>query len=431
MKIWYPALVLFCCTLALGCRTSQHVAALQRDNRLKEDEIYRLRWQLQDCQEELERYEHGEVSGITRPAAPRPGQTLLERLGAPAAPQSDSPSELSVQVGESISPDEFLKARDVDQPEDGPALFVPQSDTDASTPDASTPDASAADASAADDTEARDDSAGNADMGVAPSWSEPGETRPGDGAQPADEAPRWSPPTGRQPEQPSPDTRFRVPAEPEDGPVLPSPNDGGKQPLLAEQGGQVTQLRIDTEHTGGHNLDGRSGDDGLMLVIHPLDEQGRSLHVPAAVSIVLLDPALKGEAARVARWDFTADEVASAIRATGGAQAGIPLKVVWRNVMPQNEVLHLFVRYTTADGRRLEDQTEIRIRLPGSPASAGWRTAPEQGPPSPPQEDRSTSNPEEPDQHTRFASRDQAASQQAVPPAQPRLRRPTWSPNRP
>ncbi len=414
MRIWYAALVVLCCMLAVGCRTSQHVAALQRDNRLKEDEIYRLRWQLEDYQEELGRNQQAKQAGLDSPSESRSGETLLERLRARNAPTRSATPELSVEVGETISPDEFLKSRDVETSDSGPSLFLPEPST--TTDDNQVPP---------------------------PAWTEPDETKPGD------EAPRWSPPAGQQkPSDAARDTRLRVPSVEQADAAPPSPAERadaaprppakreGAAPLPTGSGGRPTQLRIDPDATGGHNLDAQPGDDGLQVVFHPLDENGHLLRVPAAVSIVLLDPSLEGEAARVARWDFTEDEVAAAIRASGNDEGGIPLKVVWRDRVPRNEVLHLFVRYTTADGRKLEDQIEVRIRLTASPTSAGWKTAPQQNPPLPPKEDRSTNNPEQPSDRTRFASRSLSVAREPAPrePArapEPRLQRPKWSPDRP
>ncbi|MDY0168521.1 MAG: hypothetical protein RBS80_18370 [Thermoguttaceae bacterium] len=394
MRIWYAALIVLCCTLAVGCRTNQHIAALQRDNRLKEDEIYRLRWLVEDYEEELDRRRESQGSDTEPGLAARTGQSILDRLGAPAdstATAQPTQSELPVQVGESMSPNEFLKSRDVVRPADGPTLTVPDMDDDV----------------------------------PAPAWPAPAPVEPPGAPEAADEAPRWSPPPARH-EKPKPQQATSA--------YTPPSGNEGAAPRAAKEGRLATQLRIDAHATGGHDLDGRAGDDGLRVVIQPLDENQRLVIAPAEVSIVLLDPnpALKGDAARVARWDFTADEVASAIRASDDGVEGILLKVVWRDNIPQNEHLHLFVRYTAADGRQLEDQLELQIRLPGTSPSPGWKTVPQESPPPPPQEDRATTQPDPPHDRTRLASRSvPAPSPQPETPSQPRLKRPQWSPNRP
>ncbi len=382
MRIWYAALVLLCCVLPAGCRTNQHIAALQHDNRLKEDEIYRLRWQLEDCQEDLDRHTQTQRSDTAPARAAPPGRTILDRLGAPATPVESAPSELSVEIGEPILPEDFQEPRDVQKPLDGPVLPFPEPADEVPSPSL-------------------------------PTVEEP---------ESEDEAPRKSPPPPKANDAPSKTAR------------APSAEGGTAAPRSAKDSRQVAQLRIDASATGGYNHDGQPGDDGLEVVIQLLDEGGRPIRAPAEVNLVLLDPnpSLQGDAAHVARWDFTADEVAGAIRAAAG-DAGIPLKLVWRNKVPQNEHLHLFVRYTTADGRRLEDDLQLRIRLRGTGASSGWKTAPQENPPPPPEEeDRATTQPEPPNERTRLASRSQPAPAPPPDPApQPRLNRPQWSPNRP
>ncbi len=406
MKIWYAALVVLSCLPAVGCRTNPRIAALQRDNRLKEDEIYRLRWQVEDYQEELARCRES-LDGGAAPARGAPhGESILQRLGAAAdAP----PSEFSVQVGEAMSPDQFLESRDLTEPFEGPILSFP--------------------APAGDDA-------------TAPTWPEPAEL------EPTDEAPRWSPPPSRQEEiEPPSDAPPAEPpgAAPGDLPAEP-PVDAVPAPASpARDSRGVSRIRIDADATGGHRLDGGPGDDGLRVVIELLDDGGRPLRVPAEVSIVLLDPnpalqsdptrAARGdfceEDALVARWDFTTEEVAAAIRASQGGERGIPLKVVWRDKVPQSEALHLFVRYTTVDDRLLQDRIELRIRLKGSADSAGWQRAPEPRPPAAAEEDRATSQPDPPAVSTRLASRPRAASDEEAPASPPRRQRPRWSPDRP
>lgn len=398
MKPWYAIPLLVCLLPSAGCRTNQHIAALQRDNRLKEDQIYRLRWQVDEYEEKLERCRQAQGTGSGPAPGPGPGATLLQRLGAARDAESSSPSELSVQVGESMSSDQFLQSRDLETAPDGPPLppDPPGEDTD----------------------------------GVPePAWPGPTED-----ASEADEAPRWSPPPADSPEPQagSDGPLFGLPDE-ADEPSLPD-EPAEPNPVAGYDGPGVARMRIDPAATGGHNLDELAGDDGLRVVLELFDRNDRPLRTPAEVSIVLLDPdpALQGDAARVARWDFTADEVAAAIRASDGAATGIPLKVVWRDKVPRNETMQVFVRYTTADGRQLEDTIEVRVRLADSSASAGWRTAPRHSPPPPPEEDRATSRPEPPAAATRFASRRHSSAPSREPePDAPRLKRPQWSPNRP
>lgn len=110
------------------------------------------------------------------------------------------------------------------------------------------------------------------------------------------------------------------------------------------------------------------GDDGLTIVVQPRDADGQIVPSPGPISVVLIDPALasRGDVARLARWDFTRDQVA---RMWGGGS--LFLKMAWPESRPSSGRLRLFVRYTTGDGRRLETDREITIRQVGEP-SDGW-----------------------------------------------------------
>ena len=54
MKTWQIVVVGLLSLALAGCQTDPNIALLEQDNRRKEDEIYRLREQLEDCQAELQ-----------------------------------------------------------------------------------------------------------------------------------------------------------------------------------------------------------------------------------------------------------------------------------------------------------------------------------------------------------------------------------------
>ena len=141
---------------------------------------------------------------------------------------------------------------------------------------------------------------------------------------------------------------------------------------------RVARIAITRLLTGGYDMDGRHGDEGIATVIEPRDARGRIVAAAAPISVVLIDPELSGEPARVARWDFAADEVAAMHDKTPLGE-GIHLEMPWPAAAPRHRRLHLHVRYTTADGRKLEADQEIRVELPGE--SPGWTVAPTMPPP--------------------------------------------------
>jgi len=94
--------------------------------------------------------------------------------------------------------------------------------------------------------------------------------------------------------------------------------------------------------------------------------------VPAAgrISVVVLDRGTSGEAARVARWDFTEEQTASLYRRTPHGE-GLYLEMPWPGEPPARSHLHLFVRYSTKDGRSVEASREIDVALPPQ-RQQGW-----------------------------------------------------------
>ena len=124
--------------------------------------------------------------------------------------------------------------------------------------------------------------------------------------------------------------------------------------------GHVHEIRLNPVRTGGENFDGVPGDDGVTVLIEPRGPAGEILPQPGGVSVVVVDPAAPDDQARVARWDLTSQEVSERVHREG-ANRGIYLKLPWTQNRPESSKLHLFVRYTTADGRKLETNREFFI----------------------------------------------------------------------
>jgi hypothetical protein len=142
---------------------------------------------------------------------------------------------------------------------------------------------------------------------------------------------------------------------------------------------KVTHLFLNPVLTGGSDLDGQPGDDGLSVVIEPRSADDQFVPQSGGVSVVVLDPTKAGDAARVARWDFAAGEVQQKLAASSAAR-GIRLQMPWPATPPTSDKLHVFVRYETADGRRLQSDREVFVAQPGQ-LSQRW---------TPRQRDRST-----------------------------------------
>lgn len=216
---------------------------------------------------------------------------------------------------------------------------------------------------------------------------------------------------------------------------------------------QVAAITLNDRLTGGYDLDQREGHEGIITVIEPRDRDGRLVPAAAPVSVVLLDPALPGDAARVARWDLTAEEIARRYRKTPLSE-GIHLELAWPRALPIHSRLHMFVRYVTDDGRKLQGDREIEIDVPTLEAqrptpAANAQSSREPARPTTEWQRRETPATEAPaiqsptDEPTRTAMVPQATdapaastdlppswSESSTPDSSAR-RRPTWSPDRP
>lgn len=175
-------------------------------------------------------------------------------------------------------------------------------------------------------------------------------------AEPPPEMPQSLPPAGAPRESGRPD------------------RDEGDSAGPADPQGEVSHLFLNPLHTGGADFDNRPGDDGIRLCLEPRNSRDEFVPLAGPVSVVLLDPTQAGEAARVARWDFSAAETSQAL-AKGEAIRGIRLEMPWPSRPPASDQLRLFVRYQTPDGRKLQMERDLFIRLPGQ-FSERWTPRP-------------------------------------------------------
>lgn len=123
---------------------------------------------------------------------------------------------------------------------------------------------------------------------------------------------------------------------------------------------RVEMIHLNPRLTGGADFDSQPGDDGISVLVEPRNRSGDFVAEPAQVSVVLLDPARSDETARVARWDLDAEATRRLLH-TDSPDRGLLLRLPWPESPPENRRLQLFVRYLTADGRKIEAEREIEI----------------------------------------------------------------------
>lgn len=382
MKPWQFTAVALALLAAGGCRTDPAIAILERQNRLQEDEIYRLRAKLDDFQEGGRVISDRAVDDRRdEPAAPRESSSPRRRPasrrsngngeGSIAPPVIELPSQPASGVPDAIKtpgapmevPDvpEFLKQPSKPLPKESRPGGLPPKPAREQTrlPDAGQPDGPALQGSAGGVT-----------------------SRPSNITMAAQAV-------GAVPFTPSGDSRH------------------------------VASIVLNRTLSGGIAGEDGGGDQGLLVVVEPRDRAGHSVDAPADVSIAVLDPAVldtEGKAIRVARWDFSAAETAAMFRSAGSSRA-IHLTTTWPAEPPTHSKLHLFVRYVTADGRKLEVNQPIEVALPGD-RTARWTPSD-----SAPRSDRRAGQQTPPARASGPAPHTATRSDDAP-------RRPAWSPER-
>jgi len=370
MKTWqWIALGMVSLSLA-GCRTDPAIPLLERDNRLKEDEIYRLRWRIEDLEETIQELQR---CPVTPP--PTRGETTAPRTRPSSEPMSRPPSHIPPLPTH-------------EEPVTGPS--IPNTLPDLKPPSVTVPE------NAAPENEI-------------PERFLPKNQRPGDS-----DRSNWSPAEA-------------------------AARSGSAVTIVDNT--SVAHITINPSLTGGYGRGGRTGDGGLLMVVEPRDLMGKVLAAPGDISVVLLDPAESGAAARIGRWDFTAAQTADLVN--GDPDPGIYLALPWPAGRPRRDQLKLFVRYVTRDGRKLQVERPISIAattsqaVEWSPREAGpivetpapaerWRESPpERLPNVEPERPRSPEWAAE-----RTPSQDSPSERTASRDAEPARRRPVWSPNR-
>jgi hypothetical protein len=211
---------------------------------------------------------------------------------------------------------------------------------------------------------------------------------------PSSSSPEFQPPTIEIPGDtpPAPRSRSQRPADqpppetaPSDTPpsIEPLPLPGARgastpSPLEAiprqTNDKKVTHLFLNPQQTRGADFDGQPGDDGLRIVVEPRNAGDEFVSEAGTLSVVVLDPERQGDEARIARWDFDQSATRQMLAASSPKE-GIKVEVPWPAAAPNANRLKLYVRYETADGRRLQADRDVFVTPPGQAVSR-WTPRP-------------------------------------------------------
>lgn len=137
---------------------------------------------------------------------------------------------------------------------------------------------------------------------------------------------------------------------------------GEDNPLPLDQ--RLTEISFVRPFSIALDLDGQPGDDAVRLVLQPRNAAGEFIPNPAELVVSIINPEVEDESARLGIWKFTPQQIEQAIRKQGNAK-GIHIDLELDGKVPAGKKVLVFVRYQTADGRRLESSYEYILSTPG------------------------------------------------------------------
>jgi hypothetical protein len=146
---------------------------------------------------------------------------------------------------------------------------------------------------------------------------------------------------------------------------------GRGQVALASEQAEVlykaAALKFNALLTGGFNRDGEPGDEGISVLLLPVDAAGDLVKLVGAMELELFDLSRDPDQQRLGRWQFSADEVRDHWH-KGFLSAGYLFRLDWQQA-PRSPELTLHARLIAPDGRRFDTTTQMKVNPPGASGS--------------------------------------------------------------
>ena len=135
----------------------------------------------------------------------------------------------------------------------------------------------------------------------------------------------------------------------------------------------VKQIDI-ARGTGGTDEDGAPGDEGLMVVIVPRDEDGSAIKVPARALVAAWAISPAGLKSQIGSWEVPAEKLRGTWK-SGLISTGYFVTVPWQT-LPNSDRVRVAVRLITVDGRAFEADRDVTVRVTVPPGRAGTNVLP-------------------------------------------------------
>lgn len=148
----------------------------------------------------------------------------------------------------------------------------------------------------------------------------------------------------------------------------------GRQTLPSEQSQalhRASKLTLNSLMTGGWDSDPAPGDEGLTVLLSPVDEHGDLVKLGGDIELELLDLSQSGEQQQLGSWSIPRDEVA-ALWHRGLLGSGFLVRVPWQSI-PQGERLTVVARLKPVDGRKFDATHQVVITPPAGPLADDLR----------------------------------------------------------
>jgi hypothetical protein len=139
-------------------------------------------------------------------------------------------------------------------------------------------------------------------------------------------------------------------------------------PTAAGGGLYVRDIQL-ARGTGGVDDDSTPGDEALMVVIVPRDEDGSAVKVPGRAQVAAWEILPSGLKNPIGNWDVPAEKLRPTWR-SGLFSTGYFVPLPWQT-FPTTERVRVAVRLTTTDGRSFEADRDVTVRPMVHPVPPG------------------------------------------------------------
>jgi len=119
--------------------------------------------------------------------------------------------------------------------------------------------------------------------------------------------------------------------------------------------------------TGGVDNDGRPGDETLMVVIVPKDDDGTAVKIPGQVMVQAYEVTREGLKSCIGQWNVSPEQLKKTWK-SGLISSGYFVPLQW-DKLPSTDRVRVVIRYQLLDRKEFEADKDVSVRpLPGGNA---------------------------------------------------------------